>query len=51
MDFDIRELETNVQSVIETFTEDQKNIFDSVMKDDISLSKNVDTSLNGICNS
>ena len=32
MEYDIRELQTNVESVIATFTEDQKKIFDTVMK-------------------
>ena len=32
MENDIRELQTNVESVIQTFTEDQKKIFDTVMK-------------------
>ena len=32
MEYDITELQTNVESVIATFTEDQKKIFDTVMK-------------------
>ena len=32
MEYDITELQTNVDSVIGTFTEDQKKIFDTVMK-------------------